>query len=255
ITREGKYQHRGDLVHVEHGNMPAWAKEEPQHFWQAADKFERKNGSAYREFEIALPRELNNEQQIGLVREFVSRELGERHAYTLAIHNPTASIDGGEKELSKAIETMMESVTEFKSVSENVSQQVRQSVSREIQQMNVGQLLGDQTAATFKSIEKTASLIKQQADVINQETFSARETLLHEYRQLKNRFWWFIGAGVIFAAGLTVFNSWYFNHQLEVLKANQNVIYRDQLHLKQQIEKIVDKPKSLNNTSKKQDVF
>jgi len=160
-----------------------------------------------------------------------------------------------QKELSKAIETMMESVTEFKSVSENVSQQVRQSVSREIQQMNVGQLLGDQTAATFKSIEKTASLIKQQADVINQETFSARETLLHEYRQLKNRFWWFIGAGVIFAAGLTVFNSWYFNHQLEVLKANQNVIYRDQLHLKQQIEKIVDKPKSLNNTSKKQDVF
>lgn len=97
ITREGKYQHRGDLVHVEHGNMPAWAKEEPQHFWQAADQFERKNGSAYREFEIALPRELNSEQQIGLVREFVSRELGERHAYTLAIHNPTASIDGGEQ--------------------------------------------------------------------------------------------------------------------------------------------------------------
>ncbi|EQC1412976.1 MobA/MobL family protein [Providencia rettgeri] len=97
ITREGQYQHRGDLVHVEHGNMPAWAKEEPQHFWQAADQFERKNGSAYREFEIALPRELNSEQQIGLVREFVSRELGERHAYTLAIHNPTASIDGGEQ--------------------------------------------------------------------------------------------------------------------------------------------------------------
>lgn len=160
-----------------------------------------------------------------------------------------------QKELSQAIETMIESVAEFKSVSENVSQQVRQSVSREIQHMNVGQLLGDRTAATFKSIEKTASLIKQQADVINQETFSARETLLHEYRQLKNRFWWFIGAGVIFAAGLTVFNSWYFNQQLEVLKANQNVIYRDQLHLKQQIEKLVEKPKSQNNTSKKQDVF
>lgn len=160
-----------------------------------------------------------------------------------------------QEELSNAIETLMESVTEFKSVSENVSQQVRQSVSREIQHMNVGQLLGDQTAVTFKSIEKTASLIKQQADVINQETFSARETLLHEYRQLKNRFWWFIGAGVIFAAGLTVFNSWYFNQQLEVLKANQNVIYRDQLQLKQHIEKLIDKPKSPNNTNKKQDVF
>ncbi len=160
-----------------------------------------------------------------------------------------------QEELSNAIETMMASVAEFKSVSELVSLQVRQSVSREIQHMNVGQLLGEQTAATFTSIEKTASLIKQQADVINQETFSARETLLHEYRQLKNRFWWFIGAGVIFAAGLTVFNSWYFNAQLEVLKANQNEIYREQIQLKQHIEKLSDKPKSQNNTSKKQNVY
>lgn len=160
-----------------------------------------------------------------------------------------------QKELSQAIETMIESVAEFKSMSENVSQQVRQSVSREIQQMNVGQLLGDQTAATFKSIEKTASMIKQQADVINRETFSARETLLHEYRQLKNRFWWFIGAGVIFAAVLTVFNSWYFNQQLEVLKANQNEIYRHQLLLKQQVEKLADKPTSSNSSSKKQDAY
>lgn len=97
ITREGKYQGRGDLIHAEHGNMPGWAQDEPRHFWQAADQFERKNGSAYREFEIALPRELNREQQTDLIREFVKHELGERHAYTFAIHNPAASIDGGEQ--------------------------------------------------------------------------------------------------------------------------------------------------------------
>ncbi|MGK3295870.1 hypothetical protein ACSLNR_28170, partial [Escherichia coli] len=40
------------------GNMPEWARDNPSHFWQAADQFERANGSTYRELEIALPREL-----------------------------------------------------------------------------------------------------------------------------------------------------------------------------------------------------
>lgn len=160
-----------------------------------------------------------------------------------------------QKDLADAIAVMSESVAEFKSVSANVSQQVRQGVTREIQQMDLGRLLSEQTAATFKSVEDTALLIQKQAGVINQETFSAREKLLHEYRQLKNRFWWFIGAGVIFAAGLTVFNSWYFNDQMEVLKANQRVIYGDQQQLKQQIEKLTDKSKSPDSPRKKQDVY
>jgi hypothetical protein len=160
-----------------------------------------------------------------------------------------------QKELSQAIETMIESVAEFKSVSENVSQQVRQNVTHEIKNMNVGQLLGEQTANSFKSIERAAFSIKQQAEMIDQEMLSARKNLLYEYDKLKNRFWWFIGAGVIFAAGLMVFNSWYFNEKLDVMKANQNVIYREQLQLKQQFEKLLDKTKSPNNTNKKQDVF
>lgn len=160
-----------------------------------------------------------------------------------------------QKELSQAIETMIESVAEFKSVSENVSQQVRQNVTHEIKNMNVGQLLGEQTANSFKSIERAAFSIKQQAEIINQETFSARKTLLYEYDKLKNRFWWFIGAGVIFAVGLMAFNSWYFNEKLDVMKANQNEIYREQIQLKQQIEKLLEKPKSPSNTYKKQGVF
>ncbi|HAS8353531.1 TPA: hypothetical protein I7721_20820 [Vibrio vulnificus] len=160
-----------------------------------------------------------------------------------------------QKELADAIAVMSESVAEFKSVSANVSQQVRQGVTREIKQMDLGRLLSEQTAATFRSVEETALLIQKQASVINQETFSAREKLLDEYGKLKNRFWWFIGAGVIFAAGLTVFNSRYFNEELEVLKANQNVIYSEQQQLKKLIEKSADKPKSPDNTRKKQDVY
>lgn len=143
-----------------------------------------------------------------------------------------------QKELSQAIETMIESVAEFKSVSENVSQQVRQNVTHEIKNMNVGQLLGEQTANSFKSIERAAFSIKQQAEMINQETLSARKTLLYEYDKLKNRFWWFIGAGVIFAVGLMAFNSWYFNHELRRLSAGQNILYESINELSAKVESI-----------------
>ncbi|MEK8401760.1 MobA/MobL family protein, partial [Escherichia coli] len=97
ITREDKFSQRQDLEHTEHGNMPEWARDEPAHFWQAADAFERANGSTYREIEIALPRELNEAQRLALVRDFVKQETGDKHSWTFAIHNPKASIDGGEQ--------------------------------------------------------------------------------------------------------------------------------------------------------------
>ena len=100
ITREGKYAQRLEqgekLEATESGNMPEWAQADPMAFWKAADQYERKNGYVYREHEIALPRELNAEQRAELVREWVRQELGERHAYTWAIHNKTA-LDGGEQ--------------------------------------------------------------------------------------------------------------------------------------------------------------
>lgn len=100
IAREGQYANRLErgerLEATEAGNMPAWAQSNPLAFWQAADAYERKNGTTYREMEIALPRELNAEQRAALVREFVRQEIGDRHAYQWAIHVPTA-VDGGEQ--------------------------------------------------------------------------------------------------------------------------------------------------------------
>lgn len=100
IAREGKYQ-RGaryeDLESSGHGNMPRWAEHDPREFWRASDEHERKGGSAYREIELALPRELDPDQRRQLVEEFVKQELGDRHAYQYAIHNPIASIEGGEQ--------------------------------------------------------------------------------------------------------------------------------------------------------------
>lgn len=98
IQRSGAYEnYKGgeDLVHVEFGNMPCWAQHCRAEFFRQADLQERKNGSSYREFEAAIPRELSSEQHIEFVREFVGREIGEDHPYVWAIHNPIATLGGG----------------------------------------------------------------------------------------------------------------------------------------------------------------
>ena len=95
IAREALYAHRLDhgeqLEAKETGNLPVWATAEPHRFWQAADTYERANGTTYREMEIALPRELTPAQRLALVRGFVQQELGTRHAYQWAIHTPKAA--------------------------------------------------------------------------------------------------------------------------------------------------------------------
>ncbi|MDD1607531.1 MAG: MobA/MobL family protein, partial [Methylococcaceae bacterium] len=86
-----------DLEATNYGNMPAWAEHNPAEFWQAADEKERANGSTYRELEIALPRELTPKQRLELVQEFITQELGEKHAYQFAIHTPKAALEKGEQ--------------------------------------------------------------------------------------------------------------------------------------------------------------
>jgi hypothetical protein len=100
IQREGSYKnyHSGeDLVHVEAANMPRWAKHEPSEFFRQADLQERKNGSVYREFEVAIPKELILGQRIEFIRDFVRVEIGDKHPVIWAIHNPSAAIAGGEQ--------------------------------------------------------------------------------------------------------------------------------------------------------------
>lgn len=90
IARAGKYEQRGDVVHVEPGNMPEFAEADPRAFWQAADAHERANGRAYTELQIALPRELSDGQRIELAQEAAREFMGDRFAYILAVHNPVA---------------------------------------------------------------------------------------------------------------------------------------------------------------------
>jgi len=91
ITASEKYAAKRGVVHVEHGNMPLWASAKPAMFWEASDEFERVNGTAYRELEVSLPRELPLAQQVELARQLAREACGDRHAFSFAIHHAKAS--------------------------------------------------------------------------------------------------------------------------------------------------------------------
>ena len=95
INRNDKYSKRlDDLQFSGFGNMPKFAENNPQKFWQASDIYERANARVCTEIVFALPRELNLEQQQGLVQSFINSTVNsERNKlpYSFAIHNDKAN--------------------------------------------------------------------------------------------------------------------------------------------------------------------
>ena len=90
-TRGGKkYEGREDLVYTAHRNFP---NDDPAAFWKAADKYERANGTAYREHEIALPSELTQEAQIKLINRLADRLVPGKPC-ELSIHCGESSLEG-----------------------------------------------------------------------------------------------------------------------------------------------------------------
>lgn len=96
ITRTEAYSKKADeCAYTASGNMPKWPKTNPQndpaHYWKAADIYERDNGRLYRELEIALPRELNLDQQKALCHAFAEKITnlkgeGGKLPFTFSIH-------------------------------------------------------------------------------------------------------------------------------------------------------------------------
>lgn len=100
VQRSGAYEnYKGgeELAFTESVNMPSWAEHDPSTFFRQADLHERANGSSYREFEFAIPREFTPEQRIEFVREFVQQEIGAKHPCTWAIHQPKSALTSTEQ--------------------------------------------------------------------------------------------------------------------------------------------------------------
>lgn len=103
IVRHGYYSWREDLLWSAYGNLPDWAEDDPIRLFASSDKYERANGSAYREHEIALPNELTLEQLHELVDALVRRLAGIK-PYMYAVHQPTAAL---QNELNTHIHLMV----------------------------------------------------------------------------------------------------------------------------------------------------
>src|SRR5882672_8474596 len=111
LTREGRYavfpendvrymtrtsdatQERGDLRHVEVGNLPSWAQGDAGVFFDAAYQYEGVNRTYATALQMALPRELSHEQHLALARDFVAVHL-QGKPYLFVKHEPLAK-DGG----------------------------------------------------------------------------------------------------------------------------------------------------------------
>ncbi|WP_211226252.1 MobA/MobL family protein [Solimonas flava] len=91
ISRTGKLMERDDLLDTGFGNLPAWTDNDPIALWREADRSERQNGVAYREYVMALPNELDREQQKDLAARHV-QQIADNRPYQYAVHTPIAKI-------------------------------------------------------------------------------------------------------------------------------------------------------------------
>ena len=92
-TRTGKkYEDKQDLLAFEYRNFPEWS---PDHltFWQAADKYERSNAAAYREWIISLPNEFGVDANLQLGRKIAAAIVGARPSQ-IAFHGPESELTG-----------------------------------------------------------------------------------------------------------------------------------------------------------------
>ncbi len=92
LVREGKAG--DDLVATGSGGLPSWATDAAM-FWQAADRYERKNATVARTYQVTLPRELSPEARLELAQD-ITETFFAQYPHTWAVHNPTGS-DGQEQ--------------------------------------------------------------------------------------------------------------------------------------------------------------
>lgn len=98
ITRTAHYAHHKDQQHekiefVESGNLPHFAQNRPDQFWEAAHLYERSNARTATSLIIALPKELSEYQRIELSQAFIHAFTAEfNFPYTCAIHNHKGAI-------------------------------------------------------------------------------------------------------------------------------------------------------------------
>ncbi|OHC21304.1 MAG: plasmid mobilization protein [Pseudomonadales bacterium RIFCSPHIGHO2_12_FULL_40_16] len=90
--------HKQDIEELEYtasANMPIWAADSPEVFWNAADQYESINGRTSTHITVALPKELDCMQRIELSNQLIYEFCGQyQMPYSFAIHNHVSTLDG-----------------------------------------------------------------------------------------------------------------------------------------------------------------
>ena len=100
ILREGRYSggKRAEELVYKDANLPHWAMSASA-FFACADRYERANGRAYTEFEIALPNELTHKENEKLVNDFIATHIGNNKVWAYAIHSKPATFDESQEQI------------------------------------------------------------------------------------------------------------------------------------------------------------
>ena len=100
ILREGRYSggKRAEELVYKDANLPHWAMSASV-FFACADKYERANGRAYTELEIALPNELTHKENEKLVNDFIATHIGNNKVWAYAIHSKPATFDDSQEQI------------------------------------------------------------------------------------------------------------------------------------------------------------
>ena len=100
ILREGRYSggKRAEELVYKDANLPRWAMSASA-FFACADRYERANGRAYTEFEIALPNELTHKENEKLVNDFINTHIGNNKVWAYAIHSKPATFDDSQEQI------------------------------------------------------------------------------------------------------------------------------------------------------------
>lgn len=99
VEKTYDYSHKDEVVYtaiMAPDDAPPWARDRML-LWNGVEKFEkRKDAQLARDLVAALPRELNTQQQIALVRDYVQEHfVSQNMVADIAIHDKESASDGG----------------------------------------------------------------------------------------------------------------------------------------------------------------
>lgn len=97
INREKVFAKKGGCIYTSH-RLPSWAKDSPNKFFKAADRYSPKDARRYQEIEFSLQNELTLEQNLEIIQNFIQKNMP-NHYYAFAVHDKIGVMSDGSHNL------------------------------------------------------------------------------------------------------------------------------------------------------------